>query len=171
MTPFEESLFETLFPNFIAFTNDYVATYVLHMPGREPVFFKKLSELEIQTSQVDDIVVYAVKTDGSVENVTRVWKKVFEKQRTAQTAIENLVKKWDDMVPIDVATYELKHDSTTLGYFPRPSVSILRQVDRVRDTRRLTVLAIHKTGEIEDVTKHWKPMFDEYISLRMKNHK
>lgn len=54
---------------------------------------------------------------------------------------------------------------------PSPTHDVLRHIDRARDLRRLTVLAIHKSGAIEDATAFWMPMFDEYVSIRSKELK
>jgi len=169
MTPFEEKLIESLFPDFVAWSNECIATYMLHRrDGNNPLFFKKMTDeiLDVALAHVDDLAVYAIKTDGAVDDVTDAWKRVFQKHQSARTAVDELLVKWVNKVPNHVATYELKLDSTTLGYFPKPSHEILRRIDRVRDVRRLTVLAIHKSGTIEDVTSFWMPMFDEYKSLR-----
>lgn len=173
MNPFEERLLETLFPDFVAWSNDFIATYVLHIPAqRKPVFFKKMTDeiLEMAANHDEFITIYAVKTDGSVDDVTEAWRRVLDKQKVARKAVDDLLAKWKARVPTEVATFELKSDGVTLGYFPHPSVDILRSVERVRDLRRLTILAIHKSGTIEDVTATWKPMFEEYIGVRYKQN-
>lgn len=171
MTPFEEKLLESLFPDFVAWSGDCIATYMLHRrDGNNPIFFKKMTDeiLDVALEHFRDLAVYAIKTDGNVDDVTDAWKRVFEKHQSARTAIDDLLAKWVGKVPSHIATYELKLDSSTVGYFPKPSHDILRRIDRVRDVRRLTVLGIHKSGTIEDVTAFWMPMFEEYMALRSR---
>lgn len=172
MTPFEERLLETLFPDFVAWSTESVATYVLFIrDGNPPVFFKKMTDdiLEVALRHASDLAVYAVKTDGNVDDVTEAWKRVFDKHKTTRRALDELVIKWGEKVSSDVATYEVKEDRATLGYFSFPSLDILRRADRVRDIRRLSVLAIAKNGTILDVSQEWRPMFEEYIAIRSKN--
>jgi hypothetical protein len=172
MNPFEERLLETLFPDFLAWSNDFIATYMMHIPTLgKPIFFKKMTDdiLDTAVNHEAFLTIYAIKTDGSVDDVTDAWRRVFDKQKSARKAVDELLEKWKAQVSSDdVATFEVKSDGVTLGYFPHPSPDILKTVERLRDLRRLTVLAIHKAGTIEDVTSTWKPMFEEYISIRFK---
>lgn len=180
MTPFEEHLLQTIFPDLLAWTSECIATYVLHIPSStpastqsKPIFFKKMTDdlLETAMQHAQTLSVYAVKTDGSVDDVTEGWKRVFQKHQSARSAVDTLLNTWKTKVPSHIATYELKADGTTMCYFPSPNHEVLRRIDRARDLRRLTVLAIHKSGTIEDVTAFWMPMFDEYVAIRSKELK
>lgn len=173
MTPFEEHLLQSLFPDLLAWTTECIATYVLHTPATKPVFFKKMTDniLETAVQHAQTLAVYAVKTDGSVDDVTDSWRRVFEKHKSTRSAVDALLTAWKSKVPPHIATYELKADAATACYFPSPTHDVLRHIDRARDLRRLTVLAIHKSGAIEDATAFWMPMFDEYVSIRSKELK
>jgi hypothetical protein len=173
MTPFEEHLLQTFYPELLAWTTECVATYVLHTPAQKPIFFKKMTDeiLEHAMQHAQSIAVYAVKTDGSVDDVTEGWTRVFEKHKSARSAVDTLLATWKAKVPAHIATYELKTDGTTMCYFPSPNHDVLRRIDRVRDIRRLTVLAIHKSGTIEDMTTFWMPLFEEYVAIRSKELK
>ena len=168
MSPFEERLLETLFTDFIPWSNECIATYMIHIPDQKmPIFFKKMSDdiLEHAINHLEDVTVFAIKTDGSVDDVTRAWQRVFDKQRSTKKLVDDLVKQWIPKVPETVATFEVKSDGVTLGYFPYPTQEILKSVGGLRSLRTLTILAIHKTGTIEDVTAIWKPLFTEYVGI------
>lgn len=166
MNSFEERLIDALFPEVFMWSNDYIATYVLHIPSHpSPVFFKKMTSdiFELAMAHEDTLSVYAVKNDGAIENVTEAWCRVFDKQKSARASIEELLVRWKEAVPNTIATFEVKLDNVTVGYFREPTLDILKTVSRLRG---LSILAIHKTGAVEDVTTAWKPMFEEYLNVR-----
>lgn len=172
ISPFEERLLETLFPDFVAWSADCIASYVMHRrDGNPPIFFKKLSDdvLDYALTHEKDFSVFSVKTDGSVDDVTEAWTRVFDKHKTTRGAVDALLARWAQHVPENVATMEVKAEGVTLGYFSKPSLEMLRCVDRVRDVSRLSVLVIHTTGVVKDVTTEWRPFFNDYIKLRFKD--
>lgn len=167
--PFEELLIEKLFPDILAWSyHDSVASYVMHRGSQKPLFFRKLNDevLEYALAHEKEYSVFSVKTDGGVDDVTEAWTRVFEKHKVARGAIDDLLAAWTRRLPNDVATMEVKTDGMTLGYFPKPSMAMLRCVDLARDVNRLTVLVIHTTGVVEDATAEWQPFFKDYVALR-----
>ena len=169
ISPFEERLLETLFPDFVAWSPDSIASYVMHRGSHQPLFFKKLTDevLDYALAHEKEYSVFSVKTDGGVDDVTEAWTRVFEKHRVTRSAVDALLAAWARRVPENVATMEVKADGVTLGYFPKPSLDMLRCVDRARDVNRLTVLVIHTTGVVKDMTVEWKDFFNEYVALRV----
>jgi hypothetical protein len=170
MTPFEEHLLSTLFPDILAWQSDSVASYVLHRHNDTPIFFRKLTDdvLEYGLAHGHDVKIYSVKTDGTVTDVTDGWLRVFEKHKTTKASIDTLLASWTSALPNDIATMELKVDGVTVGYYPKPTIETLRAVERVRDVTRLTILVIHTSGVVKDMTTQWHSYFTEYMKLRFK---
>lgn len=153
----------------LAWSTDSVASYVLHRhDGQNPFFFKKMTDdvLEYALTHEKKFQVYSVRTDGGVDDVTEAWVRVFEKHRTTRGAIDQLLARWSQELPGDIATMELKVDGVTLGYFPKPTIEMLR---RVRDSSRMNLLVIRTNGVVEDMTAEWRHYFTEYSALRFKD--
>jgi len=156
-------LFETLFPEVFYSLNEDIATYMLHdttIP--RPVFFKALTDDILHVAvHAEDPCVYAISVNGKVTDVTSTWIKIIDRHRDSKKAVDDLLAEWSARVPTDVATYDLRYGSKSLGFFPTPSIEMLRA-----GTRATSILCIRKNGSVEDETEYWKPMFDAYARLK-----
>jgi hypothetical protein len=170
ITAFEERLLETLFPEYGAWSSYSIASYVMHRGNLQPLFFRELTDdvLDYALANEKNYSVFSVKTDGSVDDVTEAWSRVFEKHKSTRGAIDTLLKDFERKLPENVATMEVKAGDLTLGYYPKPTLHMLRCVDRVRDLNRLSVLVIHTNGVVKDMTSEVIQFFKEYSRLRLK---
>lgn len=171
ITAFEQRLLETIFPEYSSWSSvDSLASYVMHRGTQQPIFFRELTDdiLEYALSHEKEYSVFAVQTNGNVDDVTEAWARVFEKHKSTLGAIDTLLEDFAKKLPNNIATMEIKGDGITLGYFPKPSREMLRCVDQVRDASRLTVLVIQTNGVVKDMTSDVIQYFKDYVKLRVK---
>ena len=168
ITPFEERLLTTLFPDVIANSPNNIATHVLHRHNDSPIFFKEVTDdvSKYILAHENDFTVYSVHADGKVCDTTEGWTRAFQKVKSSQNGIDQVLLDWNAELPSDLAVIELKLlDGSTIGYYPTPTMAMLKRTDMYRTTN-LCIMAIHANGVVKNMTEKWIHYICEYKKLK-----